>query len=113
MIADLFEAVLERVVGDPVRTFTFAVLLDRRSCALANVRCALGGDLRSVLGSSLFLAGPLFVVFGIVVHLHRKRTLVAAEAGITCTRAAFLDPLRTWCATSNGSIRGLPERRCG
>jgi hypothetical protein len=45
--------------------------LTAESCALANVRCALGGDLRSVLGSSLFLGWPLLVVFGIVVLLDR------------------------------------------
>ena len=42
------------------------------SWALANVRCALAGDFCSVLGRSLFLAVPPFVVFGIVVLLHRK-----------------------------------------
>src|SRR4029077_11282315 len=39
--------------------------LAAESCALANVRCALAGDLRSVLGSSRLLAAPLFDVFGI------------------------------------------------
>src|SRR3569833_3919623 len=37
------------------------------SCALAKVRCALAGERLSVLGSSLFLALPLFVVFGMPV----------------------------------------------
>src|SRR5947209_13159482 len=35
------------------------------SCALAKVRCAFAGERLSVPGSSLFLALPVFVVFGI------------------------------------------------
>ena len=57
VVADLLEAVLERVVGDPVRTFTFAVLLRPPNRAPWRTSAApWRGDLRSVLGSSLFLA---------------------------------------------------------
>ena len=106
VVADLLEAVLQRVVGDAVRTLTFAVLLGGRIVHLGERPLRLGGRLLQCARQLALLRSAALALSSAswCSSIEKGSRVAARDAGITCTRAAFLTALRTWCATSNGCI---------